>query len=188
MVRPMTNSLTLNLTATALRGDDEDVRRSKQHRQTDDEPNEGLDDRHIREFAEFGVEIVGPFTVLASQEVENYAQPGKQRQTVQDAEVEVEEAGESPAAWAPISQGISRFRVSSANGSGATIAVMPSTRPMLAILDPIAFADRDLADIPSSSIRYRPMISGADVPTAMGGQADYDLRHPRDSSRLRRRH
>ena len=67
---------------------------------------------------------------------------------------------------APISQGISFFNVVGEKGSSRTSAVTPSTRPMLAMFEPMALP---MANSPVLTMQdwMATMISGADVPTAM---------------------
>ena len=63
-----------------------------------------------------------------------------------------------------ISQGTSRLRIETGKGSGVISAVIPSTRPIFAILDPIAFPIASVGD-PSMDAITPTKISGAEVPT-----------------------
>ena len=65
---------------------------------------------------------------------------------------------------APSNQGSSRLSTFWEKGRGATIAVIPSTNPILAILDPMALPIAKIA-LPSNAAINATTISGADVPS-----------------------
>ena len=63
-----------------------------------------------------------------------------------------------------ISHGTSRLRIAPGKGRGVINAVIPSTRPIFAILEPIAFPMASVGD-PSIDAITPTKISGAEVPT-----------------------